>query len=173
MLAELATPETYDVVVKNDRSSTSSSSGPDSSIHSKQAGGVRWLDLPLVYLAGPYSSPDPVKNVDRVIDLADQLLSEGIVVPYVPHLTHLWHQRRPRRLEEWYSYDLVILARCDAVLRLSGESEGADREVRFAKEHGLPIFESVSELVDWGRRRSDHAVATAAEAISSEGGFNL
>ena len=35
-----------------------------------------------------------------------------------------------------------LLARCDAVLRLPGASQGADEDVRLAMERGLPVFTS-------------------------------
>lgn len=39
-----------------------------------------------------------------------------------------------------------LLSRCDAVLRLPGASKGADEDVRLAKEHGLPVFQSLAEV---------------------------
>jgi hypothetical protein len=35
---------------------------------------------------------------------------------------------------------------CDAVLRIPGESKGADQDVRIALERGLPVFHSVEEI---------------------------
>ena len=39
-----------------------------------------------------------------------------------------------------------LLSRCDAVLRISGASKGADEDVRLAKERGLPVFESLADV---------------------------
>ena len=33
-----------------------------------------------------------------------------------------------------------LLQRCDAVLRVAGESSGADQDVRLARERGLPVY---------------------------------
>src|SRR6266513_196182 len=33
-----------------------------------------------------------------------------------------------------------LLERCDAVLRIPGESKGADQDVAIAKQRGLPVF---------------------------------
>jgi nucleoside 2-deoxyribosyltransferase len=96
------------------------------------------LGKPLVYLAGPYSHPDPVLNVRYCIGVGDDLLAEGDVVPLVPHLTLLWHFVRPRPIDDWYTYDIALLARCDAVLRLPGDSVGADAEIEFALATGIP-----------------------------------
>lgn len=55
----------------------------------------------------------------------------------------------------WYSYEkwldmcFVQLAKCDALFRMAGESKGADREVEFAKEHGIPVFYNLDSLVLW------------------------
>src|SRR5262245_39762275 len=81
---------------------------------------MTYSDRPLVYLAGPYTRPDPVENTHTVIRLASELVDEGLVTPVVPHLTLLWHLVSPRPLEFWYEYDVAILGRCDAVFRIVG-----------------------------------------------------
>ena len=99
-----------------------------------------YADRPLVYLAGPYTHPDPVHNVHSVVGIAGAICDEGSVTPVVPHLTALWHFIDPRPIEFWYEYDLALLARCDALLRLPGKSTGADKEVTYASAR-MPIFE--------------------------------
>ncbi|MEU7076742.1 DUF4406 domain-containing protein [Streptomyces sp. NPDC046409] len=39
-----------------------------------------------------------------------------------------------------------LLARCDAVLRLPGDSAGADQDVVTAWRRGLPVYHDVSEI---------------------------
>ena len=39
-----------------------------------------------------------------------------------------------------------LLQHCDAVLRLEGESKGADQDVAIAQERGLPIYHQVEEI---------------------------
>lgn len=39
-----------------------------------------------------------------------------------------------------------LLARCDAVLRLPGESKGADNDVRLARERGLPVYFTIEDV---------------------------
>lgn len=104
---------------------------------------------PLVYIAGPYSHPDPVVNTKKALDVADLMLDEGRVTPIVPHLTMFWHFHSPRHIENWYAYDLEVLARCDALYRLQGESTGADREEAFAVEADIPIFRTFAVLYIW------------------------
>ena len=94
---------------------------------------------PLVYLAGPYTKPDPVENTNRMIHIANALLDAG-VIPIVPHLTMFWHLLCPRPYEHWLEYDLQVMLRCDVVLRVPGESGGADGEVRAARRAGIPVL---------------------------------
>jgi hypothetical protein len=39
-----------------------------------------------------------------------------------------------------------LLERCDAVLRVPGESTGADQDVRIARERGLPVYHRIEDL---------------------------
>lgn len=39
-----------------------------------------------------------------------------------------------------------LLAHCDAVLRLPGESTGADQDVAIARRRGLPVYHRVEEI---------------------------
>ncbi|MFF0622236.1 DUF4406 domain-containing protein [Streptomyces sp. NPDC004296] len=39
-----------------------------------------------------------------------------------------------------------LLARCDAVLRLPGDSVGADQDVATARRRGLPVYHDVTEI---------------------------
>ena len=95
---------------------------------------------PLVYIAGPYTHPDPIVNVREAVSTADILYEYENVIPVVPHLTMFWHLVHPHPVEFWYEYDLCILRRCDAVFRMKGESTGADAEVDLAEKLGLPVF---------------------------------
>ena len=111
--------------------------------------GVSFTDRPLVYVAGPYTRPDPVENTNKTIQLASELIEEGLVTPLIPHLTLLWHLVIPKPLEFWYEYDIALLARCDALYRLEGESTGADREVEFARANSIPVLTERRALTEW------------------------
>ena len=39
-----------------------------------------------------------------------------------------------------------LLARCDAVLRLPGDSSGADRDVAIARERGIPVYFALEDV---------------------------
>jgi hypothetical protein len=39
-----------------------------------------------------------------------------------------------------------MLEKCDAVLRINGESKGADEDVRLAEERGLKVYYNIAEI---------------------------
>lgn len=91
-----------------------------------------------IYIAGPYTRGDIAENLRRAVAMADVVLAAGHV-PFVPHLTHLWHLISPKPYETWLQLDLAWLDQCQVLIRLPGESHGADAEVAYAKEHGIPV----------------------------------
>ena len=104
-------------------------------------------DKPLIYLAGPITLGDQTQNVRRALSIAETLIEKGFI-PIVPHLSLFWHFIHPHDHGWWLEYDKEIILRCDALLRLPGESIGADWEVDLALKHNIPVFQSVNELVD-------------------------
>jgi len=109
--------------------------------------GYRKLIEPmLIYLASPYTQGDIGANINRVIDVADILLENGHY-PYIPHLNHLWHIVSSKTWEIWLDYDLFILSRCDALLRLDGDSKGADIEVKEAERLGKKVYTRIEDLI--------------------------
>lgn len=98
-----------------------------------------------VYVAGPITLGDQMVNARKAIDVSHQLLKLGFV-PYCPHLSALWQLIHPMNLEQWLDYDLVWLAQCHCVLRLPGESKGADMETDFATGMGIPIYHDIVSL---------------------------
>lgn len=94
---------------------------------------------PLLYVAGPYTNPDPVENTHAACKAAMVIYDETNWCPVVPHLSLLWHAVVPRAYQHWLDYDLHLLRKCDAVVRLPGGSTGADQEIVFARKHGIQI----------------------------------
>jgi nucleoside 2-deoxyribosyltransferase len=95
--------------------------------------------LPLVYLAGPYTS-NPLANTRAAVAAAERIEAFGVAV-VIPHLSLLWDLLAPAPVERWYERDLHVLARCDALVRLPGDSVGADAEVAFALGRGIAVFD--------------------------------
>ena len=123
------------LVLRCDRGSVTKASGV-------LAGGD---EMKYIYVAGPYTNDDPVLNVRKAIEAGEQLIALGFV-PFIPHLTHLWHLISPHDIEYWYEYDNEWIRKCDALLRLPGESKGADDEVYLMFEMGKSVYYSIDAL---------------------------
>jgi len=100
-----------------------------------------------IYIASPYTIGDVAVNVKRQIDTANDLMNAGFS-PFVPLLCHFQHMAHPRDYESWMDNGLLWLEHCDAVLRLDGESKGADIEVQFANDCGIPVYFSFNQLLE-------------------------
>lgn len=92
-----------------------------------------------VYIASPYTKGDVAVNVRTQLDMADQLMNLGFA-PFAPLYSHFQHMHKPRPYEDWIKIDLEWVKVCDCVLRLRGESAGADGEVKFANDNKIPVF---------------------------------
>jgi len=101
-----------------------------------------------VYIASPYTLGDVAVNVAKQMKVADALIDEGFA-PFVPLYSHFQHMYNPKPYEVWTKLDLEWVLSCDVLLRLEGESKGADNEVKFAQENKIPVVYSIEELLDW------------------------
>ena len=72
--------------------------------------------------------------------------------PFVPHLSHFQRFHRPRPDDDWLAVDFAWVEVSDALLRLPGDSVGADAEVRLASRLQIPLLHSVEEVVALGAR---------------------
>src|SRR5262245_6389643 len=98
-----------------------------------------------VYVAGLYSRGDVLANVHAAIDAGTALLAMGHA-PLVPHLSHFWNERAPHPERVWLGLDLAWLEVADAVLRLPGESDGADLECAHAELLEIPVYRSLDAV---------------------------
>lgn len=101
-----------------------------------------------VYIAGPYTEPDPAVNTARAMDVWHEIADMGLT-PFIPHLCHFLHIRRERPYTDWLEWDLAWLEDCDALYRIEGASSGADIEIERAQEIGIPVFRSLEDLREW------------------------
>lgn len=103
----------------------------------------------LVYVAGPLSIGDKLENTLRAMAVGKQVLKRGHY-PLLPHLTYFCEREGDYDLTwaEYLEWDMAFLLRCDALLRLPGDSPGADREEALARAAGIPVFHSIEELPD-------------------------
>lgn len=101
-----------------------------------------------VYIASPYSKGDIGVNVKTQLDMFETLTNLGFF-PIPPLWSHFQHLAHPKSYEFWCDYTMELMLMCNCVLRLPGESSGADNEVKKAEEMGIPVFYSVDELLDF------------------------
>lgn len=99
-----------------------------------------------VYVAGPYTSGDPAVNT-RTAMLAGIALIEAGHYPFIPHLFHFLHFLSPQEYHVWTDQDFAWLPDCHALIRLPGESSGADAEVKVAEQLNIPVYHSVDEFL--------------------------
>ena len=113
----------------------------------------------VILIAGPYRSgtnDDPALIAANLQKLESYslpifrkghipLIGEWVALPIIreaggKHIADAVHQQ--------YLYPVAsrLLERCDAVLRIAGESTGADQDVRLARERGLPVYHSIEEI---------------------------
>lgn len=119
------------------------------------------MPKPFVYISSPYSQGIPANNVRFQCTIFDQLLGEGRVIPVAPLWSHFQHLLYPQAYETWLQYDLALIDRMDACLRLAATepwlnyeqwiSAGAEREVARFKELNRPVFYNLTTLYDWVR----------------------
>lgn len=118
-----------------------------------------------VYVAGPITKGNQFINLRNAV-LAGAILIEHGYLPYIPHLTCIVELvAGEREYEDWMKMDDAWLQCCNIVLRLDGESPGADREVVRAKELGIPVV--FSHEIDWTNPRLEEAaLMTGTDAAS-------
>lgn len=113
----------------------------------------------MILIAGPYrggtnDNPELMKQNLKKLESAAlpifrlghiPMIGEWVALP----LVHLAGSIKPGD-ELWneiqYPVAHRLLEKCDAVLRLEGESTGADNDVRIAKERGLKIFYKIEDI---------------------------
>lgn len=93
----------------------------------------------LIYISCPYSKGDVAQNVRNSILAADCIIEAGHL-PYNPLLSHFHHLILPHSYDYWLDLDLKMIYKCEYVVRLNGESVGADKECELAKRLGIPII---------------------------------
>ena len=113
----------------------------------------------LILIAGPYRSgtndvPELMaQNLARLERAALDVYEAGHV-PVIgewialPIMRLKGSQKIGDTVYEQYAYPVAhrLLELCDAVLRIEGESKGADEDVRRALKHGKPVYRSASEV---------------------------
>ena len=117
----------------------------------------------LILIAGPYRSgtgDDPPKmaaNLKRLEEPSYALFRAGHV-PVIGEWVALpvWNAAGGERIGDDLYEEIFhpvagrLLALCDAVLRLPGDSKGADNDVRIARERGIPVYYRLEDVPGCG-----------------------
>jgi hypothetical protein len=115
------------------------------------------VDKPLIILiAGPYrsgtngDSAAVAENLRRLEDAAAPIYRLGHI-PMIGEWVALPIARGTEpdvaaEVDVLYDTARLLLQRCDAVLRLPGESFGADNDVAIARQRGLPVYYRLAEI---------------------------
>ena len=101
-----------------------------------------------VYVAGPLTKGNLYANTKAAVEAGDRLWKAGLL-PFVPHAISMGEFICPKEYEDAMRYDFAWLKKCDALLRLPGDSPGADREVSCALDLGIEVFRSEENLIRW------------------------
>ncbi len=113
----------------------------------------------IILIAGPYRSgtnnnPELIaKNLDRLEQVSLRVYEAGHI-PLIGEWVALPVARQAGSTQvgdviaEKYLYPVAkrLIQRCDAVLRIEGQSKGADEDVRLARERGLPVYFDIKEV---------------------------
>jgi hypothetical protein len=112
----------------------------------------------LILIAGPYRSgtgDDPdlmARNLTRLEEVAWPLFEAGHI-PMIGEWVALPVLRSagatvldPLAADVLYPTAQRLIERCDAVLRLPGDSTGADQDVAMAKARNLPVYYRLEDV---------------------------
>ena len=112
------------------------------------------IDNIVVFVSGPLTNggtlekPRILENIREAIRVAEHLLSEGFY-PLIPHTSWYWEEQHSHTQEEWLEYCVALMRRCDVVYRMDGVSSGADFEVNTCQDDDIPVFTTISQLLEW------------------------
>jgi hypothetical protein len=100
---------------------------------------------PVIYIAGPITGGSRSDNLGNALRMMKSLIDRGYA-PICPHLSMMVPFDDQVPYETWLEIDFAWIKKCDGLFRIVGISPGADREVIFAEENGIPVFHHVHEL---------------------------
>lgn len=108
-----------------------------------------------VYISGPITKGDRNHNYYQAVQAERDLMRAGFA-PLNPMKTMVlpfaWDGEFPHA--KWLQRDCAWVQVSDAVLRLPGESDGADQECACAEIHGVPVFHSIAAILEANKQRS-------------------
>ena len=125
-----------------------------------------------IYLAQPISKGNSFQNIRDGVIVSDFLMRKGYVVfnPGLSALHDMIIYNTPYEL--YMSQDFAWIEKCDCLIRLPGDSPGADREIEYAKQHNVPVFYGVAAFLDHVDQFAEADIKKLTTPITSEEIFN-
>lgn len=124
----------------------------------------------LILIAGPVRSgtngDDALikQNLDAMTRVAAEVFEKGhtpVIGEWLamPLAESAGSKRIGDEISQVFLYPVAhrLIQHCDAILRLPGDSAGADNDVRIGRERGLTIYSAVDEIPDCAARESSPA----------------
>lgn len=122
-----------------------------------------------VYISGPITVGNRNHNFHQAAEAQRMLMLDGFA-PLNPMGTMIlpfaWEASVPHGL--WLECDFAWIEVSDAVLRLPGYSVGADAELKFADDLGVPIFYDMAILKEWRDARSWYTEGAGCQPTKGE-----
>jgi hypothetical protein len=114
----------------------------------------------IILIAGPYRSgtnddPELMANNLRKMEEAAlpifraghiPVIGEWLALPLLKQAGST-HPGDEAYQEISYPVSRRILAKCDAILRIAGESKGADGDVKIAQEQGIKVYYNLEDII--------------------------
>jgi hypothetical protein len=114
----------------------------------------------LILVAGPYRSgtgDDPTLMAENLAHLESAawpifeaghvpMIGEWVALPVLRSAGAVAGALDPLAEQVMYPTAQRLLQHCDAVLRLPGDSTGADQDVAIARERGIPVYFQLEEI---------------------------
>ena len=114
----------------------------------------------LILIAGPYRSgtgDDPLRMAENLKTLEQAawpifkaghipMIGEWVALPVLSSAGASGGPLDPLAEQVMYPAAERLLMHCDAVLRLPGESKGADQDVAIANSRGIPVYHALEEV---------------------------
>lgn len=103
-------------------------------------------DRPIVYISGPITKGNKNHNIFQAMEAHQRLLLLRFsVIDPMPSMLYPFNNEIEH--QAWLENDLPHVRVASAVLRLPGESLGAEMECLYAEQCGVPIYHSIEELL--------------------------
>lgn len=103
---------------------------------------------PIVYISGPITLGDRNWNVYQAFDAQRKLMDAGFsTINPMASTCFPFAWERGYDADVWMDCDYPLVAASAAVLRLPGESAGADLEVAYATDANIRVYHDLEQLV--------------------------